>query len=153
MAGASPCHWQRQSDTAKEGARVSATEQSGHDLDWLVTDFVDRVRDVAHAVVVSADGLPLAYNVRFPRDHADQLSAITSGLASLTQGAARSFQAGQVIQTAVEMEAGLFVLMSVSNGSSLAVLATSDCDLGLVAYEMSLLVERVGRELTPAHRQ
>jgi hypothetical protein len=153
MAGASPCRWQRQSDTDKEGARVSATEQSSHDLDWLVTDFVDRVRDVAHAVVVSADGLPLAYNVRFPRDHADQLSAITAGLASLTQGAARSFQAGQVIQTAVEMEAGLFVLMSVSNGSSLAVLATSDCDLGLVAYEMSLLVERVGRELTPAHRQ
>jgi uncharacterized protein len=108
---------------------------------------------VAHAVVVTADGLPLAYNVRFPRDHADQLSAITSGLASLTQGAARSFQGGRVIQTAVEMEAGLFVLMSVSNGSSLAVLATSDCDLGLVAYEMSLLVERVGRELTPAHRQ
>ena len=60
-------------------------------LDWLVTDFVDRVRDVAHAVVVSADGLPLAYNARFPRDHADQLAAVTSGLASLTQGAARVF--------------------------------------------------------------
>ena len=132
---------------------MSATEQSVHDLDWLVTDFVDRVRDVAHAVVVSADGLPLAFNVRFPRDHADQLSAITSGLASLTQGAARAFQAGRVIQTAVEMAAGLFVVMSISNGSSLAVLATSDCDLGLVVYEMSLLVERVGRELTPASRQ
>jgi uncharacterized protein len=132
---------------------VSATEQSVHDLDWLVTDFVDRVRDVAHAVVVSADGLPLAYNTRFPRDHADQLSAITSGLASLTQGAARAFQGGRVIQTAVEMQAGLFVVMAVSNGSSLAVLATSDCDLGLVAYEMGLLVERVGRELTPASRQ
>ncbi|HEY7274580.1 MAG TPA: roadblock/LC7 domain-containing protein [Trebonia sp.] len=123
------------------------------DLDWLVTDFVDRVRDVAHAVVVSADGLPLAFNTRFPRDHADQLAAVTSGLASLTQGAARVFAAGRVIQTAVEMEAGLFVVMSISNGSSLAVLAAANCDLGLVAYEMSLLVERVGRELTPASRQ
>jgi uncharacterized protein len=132
---------------------VSPTEQSVHDLDWLVTDFVDRVRDVAHAVVVSADGLPLAFNARFPSDHASQLSAITSGLASLTQGAARAFQGGQVVQTAVEMEVGLFVVMMVSGGSSLAVLATSDCDLGLVAYEMSLLVERVGRELTPASRQ
>src|SRR5580700_4083780 len=79
----------------KEGARVSATEHAVHDLDWLVTDFVDRVRDVAHAVVVSADGLPLAYNARFPRDHADQLAAVTSGLASLCQGAARVFQAGR----------------------------------------------------------
>ena len=132
---------------------MSATEHTVQDLDWLVTDFVDRVRDVAHAVVVSADGLPLAYNARFPRDHADQLAAVTSGLASLTQGAARVFAAGRVIQTAVEMEAGLFVVMSISNGSSLAALAASDCDLGLVAYEMSLLVERVGRELTPASRQ
>lgn len=132
---------------------MSATEHTVQDLDWLVTDFVDRVRDVAHAVVVSADGLPLAFNTRFPRDHADQLAAVTSGLASLTQGAARVFAAGRVIQTAVEMEAGLFVVMSISNGSSLAVLATAGCDLGLVAYEMSLLVERVGRELTPASRQ
>jgi predicted regulator of Ras-like GTPase activity (Roadblock/LC7/MglB family) len=132
---------------------VSAADHVVQDLDWLVTDFVDRVRDVAHAVVVSADGLPMAFNARFPKDHADQLSAVTAGLASLTQGAARAFQAGRVVQTAVEMEAGLFVVMTVSNGSSLAVLAASDCDLGLVAYEMSLLVERVGRELTPASRQ
>ena len=129
---------------------MSASEQTVQDLDWLVTDFVERVRDVAHAVVVSADGLPLAFNARFPRDHADKLAAITSGLASLVQGAARVFQAGRVVQTAVEMEAGLFVIMSISNGSSLAVLATADCDLGLVVYEMTLLVERVGRELTPA---
>src|SRR5580693_10595950 len=114
----------------KEGARVSATLHAVQDLDWLVTDFVDRVRDVAHAVVVSADGLPLAFNARFPRDHADRLAAVTAGLASLTQGAARSFQAGQVIQTAVEMEAGLYVVMTISNGSSLAVLAVANCDLG-----------------------
>ena len=131
---------------------MSAAEHPVQDLDWLVTDFVERVRDVAHAVVVSADGLPLAFNARFPRDHADQLAAVTAGLASLTQGAARSFQAGQVIQTAVEMEAGLYVVMTISNGSSIAVLAAAKCDLGLVAYEMSLLVERVGRELTPAAR-
>jgi uncharacterized protein len=132
---------------------VNAAEHTVQDLDWLVTDFVDRVRDAAHAVVVSADGLPLAFSIRFPRDHADKLAAITAGLASLTQGAARAFTAGRVVQTAVEMEGGLFIVMSVSNGASLAVLAASNCDLGLVAYEMSLLVERVGRELTPAERQ
>jgi predicted regulator of Ras-like GTPase activity (Roadblock/LC7/MglB family) len=132
---------------------VNAAEHTVQDLDWLVTDFVDRVRDVAHAVVVSADGLPLAFSARFPRDHADKLAAITAGLASLTQGAARAFTAGRVVQTAVEMEGGLFIVMTVSNGASLAVLAASACDLGLVAYEMSLLVERVGRELTPAERQ
>ena len=132
---------------------MTTLSPAAQNLNWLVTNFVDRVPGVAHAVVVSADGLPLAFNTRFPRDHADQLAAVTSGLASLTQGAARVFAAGRVIQTAVEMEAGLFVVMSISNGSSLAVLAAANCDLGLVAYEMSLLVERVGRELTPASRQ
>ena len=33
-----------------------------------------------------------------------------------------------------------------------SVLAASTCDLGLVAYEMTLLVERAGRVLTPAAR-
>jgi hypothetical protein len=42
--------------------------------------------------------------------------------------------------------------MSIANGSVFAVLAASDCDLGLVAYEMTLLVERVGQALTPALR-
>ncbi len=76
------------------------------DLNWLVTDFVERVRDVAHAVVVSSDGLPLAFSAGFPQDRADQLAAVTSGLASLTQGAARAFQGGIVVQTVVEMQAG-----------------------------------------------
>jgi hypothetical protein len=42
--------------------------------------------------------------------------------------------------------------MAISDGSSLAVLASADCDMGLVAYEMALLVERVGRALTPEPR-
>ena len=29
-------------------------------LDWLVTDFTERVADVAHAVVVSSEGVPMA---------------------------------------------------------------------------------------------
>lgn len=123
------------------------------DLDWLVTDFVERVEDAAHAVVVSADGILLAFDATFPHNRADQLAAITAGLASLTDGASRAFQGGPVVQTAVEMQAGLLVVTSISNGSTLAVLAAPDCDLGLVTYEMGLLVERVGRQLTPAARQ
>jgi uncharacterized protein len=122
------------------------------DLSWLVTNFVTRVPQVAHGVVVSSDGLPLAFSDGFPAERADQLSAIASGLTSLTQGAAQIFDAGGVAQTVVEMERGLLFVMAIGNGSVFAVLAAPDCDLGLVAYEMSLLVERVGRVLTPALR-
>ena len=131
---------------------MSASAHSAQDLNWLVTDFVERVSDVAHAVVVSSQGLPLAFDSGFPQERADQLAAVTSGLTSLTQGAARAFQAGLVMQTVVEMEAGVLVVMTIGKGAALAVLATIGCDLGLVAYEMTLLVERAGRMMTPAGR-
>ena len=122
------------------------------DLDWIITDFAERVPSVAHAIVVSADGLPLAFSEGFPKDRADQLAAVTSGLSSLTQGAARVFEGGPVTQTIVEMRRGVLLVMAISDGSSLALLASADCDLGLVAYEMALLVDRVGRALTPEPR-
>ena len=122
------------------------------DLNWLVTDFTTRVADVAHAVVVSADGVPLALSEHIPHQFAEQLAAITSGLTSLMAGAARIFEAGQPTQALVEMEGGLMFVMAISDGSSLAVLAAPECDTDLVAYEMSLLVEAVGDVLTPAAR-
>src|SRR5262245_15556082 len=67
-------------------------------------------------------------------------------------GAARIFEAGQPTQALVEMERGLMFVMAISDGSSLAVLASPDCDTDLVAYEMSLLVEAVDDVLTPAAR-
>ena len=134
------------------GQRVSQAAPSLRNLSWLLTNFVERVPAVAHAVVVSSDGLPLACSDGFPKDRVDQLAAVTSGLTSLTQGAARVFEGGVVTQTVVEMRRGLLIMMTISDGSSLAVLAAPDCDMGLVAYEMALLVERVGRVLTPEIR-
>ena len=122
------------------------------DLNWLVTDFTLRVADVAHAVVVSADGVPLALSEGIPEDAAEQLAAITSGLASLILGAARIFEAGPPTQALVDMQGGLMLIKAISDGSSLAVLAAPDCDTDLVSYEMSRLVEAVGEALSPALR-
>ena len=132
---------------------MSTQERPVQDLSWLVTSFTQQVPDAAHAIVVSSDGLPLAFSGGFPQERADQLAAVTSGLASLTQGASRVFEGGTVVQTAVEMQAGVLVVMAVSNGASLAVLADSSCDLGVIAYQMALLVERAGKMLTPASRR
>ena len=123
------------------------------DLNWLITNFVERVASVAHAIVVSADGLPMAFSNGFPPDRVDQLAAVTSGLTSLTQGAARVFEGGPVSQTVVEMRYGLLIVMAVTGGSTIAVLADSDCDMGLVAYEMALLADRTWHALTPDPRQ
>jgi len=116
--------------------------QAARNLNWLITNFVDRVPGVAHTVVVSSDGLLLAVSDGFPRDRADQLAAVASGLSSLTSGAARIFEGGAVTQTVVEMVRGFLFVMAISDGSALAVLASSDCDMGLIGYEMALLGAR-----------
>jgi uncharacterized protein len=121
-------------------------------LNWLVGNFVKATPGVAHALVVSADGLPVAVSERLDRPRADQLAAISSGLASLTQGATRCFDGGLVAQTVVEMERGFLFVMSISDGSCLAVLAASTCNVGVVAYEMTVLAARAGDVLTPSLR-
>jgi uncharacterized protein len=122
------------------------------DLNWLITGFTSRVADVAHAIVVSADGVPLAVSQYLPQACVGQLAAITSGLVSLVQGAARIFEAGLATQALVEMENGLLFVMAISDGSCLAALAGAQCDTAVISYEMTLLVEAVGDILTPAVR-
>jgi hypothetical protein len=122
------------------------------DLNWLITGFTSRVADVAHAIVVSADGVPLAASQYLPQAYVGQLAAITSGLVSLVHGAARIFEAGLATQALVEMENGLLFVMAISDGSCLAALAGAQCDTAVVSYEMTLLVEAVGDILTPAAR-
>jgi uncharacterized protein len=123
------------------------------DMSWLMTNFADNVAGIAHVVAVSADGLLLASSRDLPPDRAEQLAAITAGVVSLTDGASRTFTGGNVLQTIVEMDSGYLFLMTISDGSALAVLASRSCDVGQVGYEMALLVERVGAALSPLPRE
>ncbi|WP_396919494.1 roadblock/LC7 domain-containing protein [Mycolicibacterium sp.] len=128
---------------------ASATKRT---LDWFVSNFVRDVPGVSHAILVSADGLLMASNSHLPADRAEQLAAVTSGLASLSTGAARLFEAGNVRQSIVEMDDGFLLLMGVGNGSYLATLASVSCDIGQVGYEMALLVDRVGKTIQATPR-
>jgi uncharacterized protein len=123
------------------------------DLNWLVNDFTMRVSDVAHAIVVSADGVPLALSAGIPAPAVEQFAAITSGLTSLVVGAARIMEAGLPLQALVEMDYGLMFVKAISDGSSLSVLAAPECDTRQISFEMTRLVEAVGELLTPAIRE
>jgi uncharacterized protein len=57
-----------------------------------------------------------------------------------------------VRRTVVEMQGGILLLMTIMDGSCLAVLAAPNCDVGQVAYEMTVLVDQVGPLLTPELR-
>jgi uncharacterized protein len=129
---------------------VAAAQQ--RDPAELLSDLTERVPGVRHALVVSADGVPLASSRPALAGRLEQLAAITSSLISLAAGAARVSDSGPVTQAVVVMEQGTFVIMAVDEGASLAVLTTADADLDLVAYEMTLLVERSADVLTSPAR-
>jgi predicted regulator of Ras-like GTPase activity (Roadblock/LC7/MglB family) len=131
---------------------MSVDAKQVNQFGWLISNFTERVPGVAHAVVVSVDGLLLTASSHLPVDRAEQLSAISSGLVGLTQGAARCLDGGGVLRTVVEMERGVLLLMSIRDGSCLGVLASPDSSVGQVAYEMTVLVDQVGKILTPELR-
>ncbi|WP_055470773.1 roadblock/LC7 domain-containing protein [Streptomyces pathocidini] len=86
-------------------------------------------------------------------DDAERFAAIASGFHSLAKGAGRHFRAGGVIQTMVELEDGFLFVVAAGDGSCLAVFTDANADVGLVAYEMARLVDRVGEHLHTPYRQ
>jgi predicted regulator of Ras-like GTPase activity (Roadblock/LC7/MglB family) len=121
-------------------------------LNWLVRNFVGSVPGVHEAVVVSSDGLPMALSDGLDRDAADRFAAVASGLIGLAYGAAGRFGGGAVNEVIVEMENAFLFVTGISDGSCLAVVASADCDVGLVGYEMAVMVDKAGTVLTPELR-
>ena len=131
-------------------SRLSSEAQS---LTWLVNNFVAEVPGVTHAVVVSADGLLLIASEELSGERAQQLAAVTSGARSLAESSSRLFDLGECRQTIVRMERGYLIIMAISDGSCLATLARANCDMKVVAYQMTLLVESSDHVLTPQLRR
>jgi predicted regulator of Ras-like GTPase activity (Roadblock/LC7/MglB family) len=114
-----------------------------------VNNFTQNTLGVEGAIGVSSDGLLMAMFGTFDRATADRFAAIVAGLRSLADGAARVLNRGALSQVVIEMQGGYLVVAQISDGSTLGVLTAPRCDLGLIAYETTLLVERVGGHLTP----
>ncbi|OBQ50931.1 hypothetical protein A4U61_12410 [Streptomyces sp. H-KF8] len=148
-------------------------------LHWLLTNLVEEVPGILSVAVVSSDGLLLlssdpdlakartdsgeaarpagAPGVRVgkrsgPRGSAADLATVVSGIGSLTVGAAKLMDYGQVRHTMVAMDEGSLFVMSISDGSLLGVHGSADVDMSVVAYHMALFVGRAGHVLTPELR-
>jgi predicted regulator of Ras-like GTPase activity (Roadblock/LC7/MglB family) len=117
------------------------------ELSWLLDSLGTRVDHVRQAVVLSLDGLTMGSSQGVGADDADHLSAMAAGVQSLARGASHRFRGGNVRQTIIEMDSALLFITSAGAGACLAVLADEDADPGLIAYEMTVLVKRVGQHL------
>jgi len=117
------------------------------ELNWLLENLVSTVHRVRQAVILSPDGLPLGNSPGLSADDADHLAALAAGVQSLARGAGQRFSGGEVRQTIIEMDAALLFITAAGQGTCLAVLADVDADAGLIAYEMAVLVKRVGQHM------
>ncbi|MFG3436679.1 roadblock/LC7 domain-containing protein [Nonomuraea sp. NPDC047897] len=128
------------------------TPASGTDLNWLLDDLIGRVQDAEHAIVLSSDGLLMASSEGLERTDGEHLSAVASGLQSLAKGVSERVGGGAVRQTVVEWRSRFLIVTFAGERACLAVLCGQGSDIGLVAYEMAMLVARVGQYLTSAAR-
>jgi predicted regulator of Ras-like GTPase activity (Roadblock/LC7/MglB family) len=116
-------------------------------LDWLLDDLVSRVAQISKAVILSRDGLAIGASSGMAKDNAEHLAAVAAGFQSLARGFGQHFNVGNPRQTVVELESAFLFVTAAGEGSCLAVLAGSGADAGLIAYEMALLVKRVGQHI------
>ena len=118
------------------------TTRRGGQLDWLLDDLVQRVPEITKAVILSQDGMTLGASNTLGRDDAEHLAALAAGFQSLARGAGQHFGGGNARQTIIEMEAGFLLVTAAGSGTCLAVITGPGADLGLVAYEMAVMVRR-----------
>ncbi|AZS88870.1 roadblock/LC7 domain-containing protein [Streptomyces griseoviridis] len=122
-------------------------------LGWLLDDLTERVEHVRHALVLSNDGLVTGASTGLRREDAEHLAAVSSGLHSLAKGSGRHFGAGGVRQTMIEFDDAVLFVTAAGAGSCLCVFSAAEADIGQIAYEMTLLVNRVGEHLAVDTRE
>ncbi len=151
-------------------AVTAASSLTADGLDWLLQEFTGRVAGVTHAVLVSRDGLKMAV-AGLDTAEADRAAAWMSSLHSLARSAGTLIGApdGGFRQVVIE-DAGFLVFVvsadfaaaarpSLKSGAGsglvgcvLGVLAEPGADVGVVGYEIALLVKSVTEQLTTPTR-
>ncbi|MFE3290230.1 roadblock/LC7 domain-containing protein [Rhodococcus sp. NPDC059234] len=123
------------------------TSNSG-DLNWLLDDLVNRLAGVRYAVVLSTDGLLLGRSTSMSREDAEHFGAMSATLYGLARSAGNRFHGGAVRQAVIELENAVLFVTAAGSNACIALQAVDTANLGMVAYEMNLTVQRVGSYLS-----
>jgi len=120
---------------------------SVQELDWLLHNLSSSLDGIRSAVILSPDGLPLGRSPGLDPTDAETLAALAAGAQALAHGTSRKFDSGEVVQTTIEMDAAILFITPAGRGTSVALIADADADHGQVAYELAVLVKRVGQHM------
>ncbi|WP_454197883.1 roadblock/LC7 domain-containing protein [Nocardia sp. Marseille-Q1738] len=117
-------------------------------LGWLLDELVNGLTGARSAVLLSSDGLLLGHSNQLDRTDAERFCAMASALHSLSRSVGHHFDAGGVSQTVVELDRAVLFVTAAGANACLALLASEDADMGMVAYQMNQTVQRVGTHLS-----
>jgi predicted regulator of Ras-like GTPase activity (Roadblock/LC7/MglB family) len=115
-------------------------------LSWLLDNLL-QVKDIRQAVVLSRDGLVMAAVQSMSREEGDHLAALAAGLQGLAHGAMEYCGATEVRQTIIELDSAFLFVMAAGEGTCLAVVSSQDANVGVIGYEMAMMVRRMGKYL------
>ncbi|PIE27695.1 MAG: dynein regulation protein LC7 [Micrococcales bacterium] len=127
----------------------AALSAAADDVSFMLEHFVRNTAGVEQVIGVSSDGLLMALAADMGRAEADKMAATVSGMTTLAVSASLLLTKGALTQVITEFEGGYLVASLIKGRACLGVVTNRDCDLGLVGYETTLLVGRVGDILTP----
>ena len=133
--------------TRKAASMGTNHHYPANQLDWLLDDLVVRVPTSSERCSYPRTGWRSGASRGLDRADAEHLAALAAGFQSLARGAGRHFGGGEVRQTIIEMTSGFLFVTAAGQGTCLAVLTEAEADVGLVAYEMAVLVQRTGDHL------
>lgn len=123
------------------------------DLSWLLTDMAKRTPGTRGVLLLSSDGLVKAAH-NLDTDAAEHMAALSSGLHSLARAAGRKLASGdEVRHIAVEVDGARLFITPAGNGTCLAVLASTNTDTAMLAFEMAQLVMGVRPYLATPNRR
>ncbi len=114
------------------------------DYKAILNDLINRA-SLEGAVLVSADGLPIASVVRSGIEE-DRVSAISAAILSLGERAVKELDKGMLEQITIKAEGGYVIFSGIGQDAVLTVLASNDVKLGLLLME----IKRAQKELEKA---
>lgn len=126
-------------------APTNTSEQIRHFLET----FANKTPGVTSVLVSSKEGLELAAHNLEDDGVSDRLSAVTSGLFSLTKGAGAFLDGdGALRQNITQFVGGFLFIVPGGPGANVTVLTDSSIDIGQIGFEIELLVNQVSHVLS-----